>query len=365
MTAMGYEPVKLTFFSINDDGTLHYLTQAEVEAVAKKTAKKIKGGWVDTDFSPAFTNMELSFRKAGDMKAPLVTHRHIAFNLGDKAFKGSGLEKYLTAKGKIAAMTKAASYLIWNDGFSGIRDYLLANMPVDGFGFDRHRAEQGEEGRLHARPRTARSPARFSTKPTCPHQRRDGRDVEGAAEASAAVPLRLSRSRQTRSPDDHGAQGQRGSEEMKLAVLVAMLCAAVPVFADPVVEPTADDPGAPDETEPAPPPKKAARLTPADAARRATEADEGRWREQARQERGHDRRWQALADRDERRRRPRLGARRLQPRHRGHRDLHPRLLDERGRCVARSRARSSFKASHQNAMFIVPDAPASNDDSVN
>jgi len=128
MTAMGYEPVKLTFFDIKDDGTLHYLTQAEVDALAKKTAKKIKGGWVDTDFSPAFTNMELQFRKAGDPKAPLVTHRHIAFNLGDKAFKGSGLEKYLQAKGKIAAMTKAASYLIWNDGFSGIRDYLLANM---------------------------------------------------------------------------------------------------------------------------------------------------------------------------------------------------------------------------------------------
>jgi hypothetical protein len=128
MTAMGYEPVKLTFFSINDDGTLHYLTKDEVDAVAKKTAKKIKGGWVDTDFSPAFTNMELQFRKAGDPKAPLVTHRHIAFNLGDKAFKGSGLEKYLNTKGKIAAMTKAASYLIWNDGFSGIRDYLLANM---------------------------------------------------------------------------------------------------------------------------------------------------------------------------------------------------------------------------------------------
>ncbi len=128
MTAMGYEPVKLTYFSINDDGTLHYLTQAEVDALAKKTAKKIKGGWVDTDFSPAFTNMELTFRKAGDPKAPLVTHRHIAFNLGNKAFKGSGLEKYLEGKGKIAAMTKAASYLIWNDGFSGIRDYLLAHM---------------------------------------------------------------------------------------------------------------------------------------------------------------------------------------------------------------------------------------------
>ncbi len=128
MTAMGYEPVKLSYFSINDDGTLHYLSQSEIEALSKKTAKKLKGGWVDTDFSPAFTNMELQFRKAGDPKAPLVTHRHIAFNLGDKAFKGSGLQKYLEAKGQVVAMTKAASYLIWNDGFSGIRDFLLAHM---------------------------------------------------------------------------------------------------------------------------------------------------------------------------------------------------------------------------------------------
>jgi hypothetical protein len=128
MTAMGYEPVKLLFFSVNDDGTLHYYTQAEIDAFGKKIAKKIKGGWVDTDFSPAFTNMELTFRKAGDPNAPLVVHRHIAWNLGNKAYKGSGLEKYLEAKGKIAAMTKAASYLIWNDGFSGVRDFLLNHM---------------------------------------------------------------------------------------------------------------------------------------------------------------------------------------------------------------------------------------------
>ncbi|HEY1548570.1 MAG TPA: hypothetical protein VGG28_12150, partial [Kofleriaceae bacterium] len=128
MTAMGYEPVKLVFFSVNDDGTLHYYTQAEIDAFGKKIAKKIKGGWVDTDFSPAFTNMELTFRKAGDPNAPLVVHRHIAWNLGNKAYKGSGLEKYLETKGKVAAMTKAASYLIWNDGFSGIRDFLLNHM---------------------------------------------------------------------------------------------------------------------------------------------------------------------------------------------------------------------------------------------
>jgi len=128
MTAMGYEPVSLKYFTLNDDGTLHYLTESEIDALATKKARKIKGSWVDTDFSTAFNNMELTFRKTGDPKAPLIVHRHIAWNLGDKAFKGSPLEKYLLAKGKIAAMTKAASYLLWDSGFSGIRQYLLQNM---------------------------------------------------------------------------------------------------------------------------------------------------------------------------------------------------------------------------------------------
>ncbi len=128
MTVMGFEPVALKFFTLKDDGTVHYLTTAEIEVLAPKTAKKVKGGWVDTDFSEAFTNMELTFRKAGEPKAPLVVHRHFAANLANKAFKDSPLRKHLLAKGKISAMTKAASYLIWADSFSEIRDYLLANM---------------------------------------------------------------------------------------------------------------------------------------------------------------------------------------------------------------------------------------------
>lgn len=128
MTALGFEPVALKFFTLNDDGTVHYLTKTEVDGLAEKLARKKKGGWVDTDFSEAFTNMELSFRKAGDPKAPLVVHRHFAANLADAGFGGSPLEKHLVAKGKVSAMTKAASYLIWSSGFSKIRDYLLANI---------------------------------------------------------------------------------------------------------------------------------------------------------------------------------------------------------------------------------------------
>src|SRR5262249_52453619 len=128
MTALGFEPVSLKFFTLDESGGVHYLTKPEIDALATKTAKKVKGGWVDTDFSEAFTNMELSFRKAGDPKAPVIIHRHIAANLADKSFKGSPLEKYLVGKGKVVALTKAASYLMWEDGFSKIRDYLTANM---------------------------------------------------------------------------------------------------------------------------------------------------------------------------------------------------------------------------------------------
>lgn len=128
MTAMGFEPVSLKFFRFEDDGSIHYYSQAEIDALAPKKAKRIRQSWVDTDFSEAFNNMELTFRKAGTPDAPLIVHRHIAWNLGDKAFKGSPLAKYLAGKGQIAAMTKAASYLIWDSGFSAIRDFLLANM---------------------------------------------------------------------------------------------------------------------------------------------------------------------------------------------------------------------------------------------
>jgi len=128
MTALGFEPVALKFVTLNADGTVHYLTPAEIDALAPKKAKKVKGGWVDTDFSEAFNNMELTFRKAGDPNAPLIVHRHFAANLANKAFKGSPLHKHLLAKGKFSAMTKAASYLMWADSFSEIRNLLLAHM---------------------------------------------------------------------------------------------------------------------------------------------------------------------------------------------------------------------------------------------
>jgi len=36
--------------------------------------------------------------------------------------------KHLRAKGKVSVMTKAASFLLWYDDFTQIRDYLLKNV---------------------------------------------------------------------------------------------------------------------------------------------------------------------------------------------------------------------------------------------
>ena len=126
--ALGYVPSGLRFFTLDEGGAIHYLTEQEIEKLAPVRAKRKKTSWVDTDFSTAFTHMELTLRKAADPSAPPVVHRHFAANLANNGFRGSALEKHLVAKGQVAAMTKAASYLLWSESFAGIRDYLIANL---------------------------------------------------------------------------------------------------------------------------------------------------------------------------------------------------------------------------------------------
>lgn len=129
LVAMDYEPVSLRFFRIEDNGSLHYLTRAEIDELDGTRANKKSYRWVDTDYSVAFSNMELAFRRRGRAASePVRIHRHIAANLDDQHFRGSPLERHLMSKDKIAAMTKAASYLLWMHSFTGIRNYLLEHM---------------------------------------------------------------------------------------------------------------------------------------------------------------------------------------------------------------------------------------------
>ncbi len=131
LSVHGYEPVGLRYFQLNEDGTPHYLTAEEIAAQEKTMAKTLRGQWSPPDQSVAFSNMELTFRERGNPNAPLRVHRHFAADLSNNGFdKSPALAKYLEAKGRICAMTKAASYLLWRNDFSKIRDYLLGHMEI-------------------------------------------------------------------------------------------------------------------------------------------------------------------------------------------------------------------------------------------
>ncbi|MGD0225275.1 MAG: hypothetical protein ABSF71_23345 [Terriglobia bacterium] len=124
----GYEPVSLRYFHVEADGSLHYYSVAEVSAMETRLARARHGEWTSPDFSEAFANSELVFRP-GNGPGPLRIHRHIGANLRDGSLKRNpGILRYLERQGRVAAMTKAASYCLWNPRFSLIRNYLLANM---------------------------------------------------------------------------------------------------------------------------------------------------------------------------------------------------------------------------------------------
>jgi hypothetical protein len=116
----GFEPVKLRYFKVAADGSLQYLSSADVAAVAD-VAK----------ISPAkrnavFANVEVQFRKKGSTRVQI--YRHIQANLDDSHIaKEPGVFKHLDSKPKIAAMTKAASYLLSWDSFSKMRGFLLGH----------------------------------------------------------------------------------------------------------------------------------------------------------------------------------------------------------------------------------------------
>jgi len=124
----GFEPVALRYFHVQADGSLHYYSAAEVGAMETRIASARHGEWTSPDFSEAFANSELVFRPVGG-DGPLRIHRHIGANLRDDSLKKDGpILRYLQSQGRVAAMTKAASYCLWNPRFSRIRNYLLANM---------------------------------------------------------------------------------------------------------------------------------------------------------------------------------------------------------------------------------------------
>lgn len=107
LAVLDYEAVSLKYFRIDERGGIAYVRR---DALAP--------GWSD--------NAELTVRRRGQPGAPLIVYRHVRANLDDAHLaKRAGLMRHLESKGRISAMTKAASYLLWSAEFSRIRDYLL------------------------------------------------------------------------------------------------------------------------------------------------------------------------------------------------------------------------------------------------
>lgn len=117
----GFEPVALRYFDLAPDGSIDYLSSAEVDARDRELE--------DRRASPRaralrFGNAELVFRRAGERER---VFRHIAGNLVDEELaKDDRAVKHLEVQGRVFAMTKAASYLLWSPRFSRVRDFLLA-----------------------------------------------------------------------------------------------------------------------------------------------------------------------------------------------------------------------------------------------
>jgi hypothetical protein len=111
----GEEPVSLRYFHLRVDGTPEYVTQADIDAAKRPDERRA-----------LFANAELRFRRAGDAAAPVQVLRHMSFNLDDAHLKADpSLLAYLNARGKVAAMTKAATHLLWNEHFTLIRGWLV------------------------------------------------------------------------------------------------------------------------------------------------------------------------------------------------------------------------------------------------
>jgi hypothetical protein len=116
----GYEVVALRYFKLEPDGAIHYLTDAEVAAAPAPAAAKPEVR------NRIFANVEVQFKKPGGR---VQVYRHIQQNLDNEHLKADPrVLKHLEAKGPIAGMTKAASYLLSWDSFSLMRDYLTGHV---------------------------------------------------------------------------------------------------------------------------------------------------------------------------------------------------------------------------------------------
>jgi hypothetical protein len=115
----GYEATSMRYFTLGEDGSIKYLDKAALDKAdaIKDVSKRNK----------ELANVEIKFRKQGTKREQ--TYRHIVANLDDPHLKKEPAALvHLKAKGKVAAMTKAASFLLSFDDFKTMRQYLIDHV---------------------------------------------------------------------------------------------------------------------------------------------------------------------------------------------------------------------------------------------
>jgi hypothetical protein len=116
LTVNDFDIVSVRFFRVESSGALEYLTAEGLSAAESVSGRRSPFASVEIEYQP----------HAG---GPRRTFRHIAVNLDDTHLGADpSVLRHLEAKGQVAAMTKAASYLLWWKEFGAIRNYLLHNM---------------------------------------------------------------------------------------------------------------------------------------------------------------------------------------------------------------------------------------------
>lgn len=131
LAILGYEPLALRYFELGPTGGRIYFTPADLARIDGE-AKALPAPRRARHLTDAFANFELRFRKkptAANPSPPEQVFRHLAIDLSDEHLrKDPRLLLHLEAKGRVTAMTKAASNLLWWTAFSKIRRYLIDHL---------------------------------------------------------------------------------------------------------------------------------------------------------------------------------------------------------------------------------------------
>ncbi len=115
----GYELLGMRYFRLDNRGRVVYLTERDI-----KRGERIRNAAAR---NRVFGNVELRFRKHGSKHEQV--YRHLMANLDNEHLaKWNAPLQYLAAKGHVAGMTKAASYLLSYGNFSRFRNYLIQHV---------------------------------------------------------------------------------------------------------------------------------------------------------------------------------------------------------------------------------------------